>query len=69
MTGISAFTRRNMSEPEKPLSSKELIERAKADRPWATWLLLRSRQLAFAVAMLIMLIFVLLTGGGEPTGQ
>ena len=58
-----------MSEQEQqqpPLTAKEALARNMAERPWQTWLLLRSRQLAFALAMLIMLVFLLVTGGGEP---
>ena len=41
------------------------MARARQEKPWTTWLMLRGRQLAFAVAMLIFLIVLLLTGGGE----
>jgi hypothetical protein len=57
-----------MSEQEKQLSPEELMAKARAERPWATWLMMRSRPLAFAVGMLIVLIVLLLTGAGEPTG-
>ncbi len=57
-----------MSDPDqdRPVTAKEVLERARADRPLTTWLLLRSRQLAFALAMLIMLIFLLVFGSGAP---
>jgi len=56
-----------MSEPDETriLTPKEMLDRAKAARPWMTWLILRSRQLAFAVTMLVLLIVVLLTGVAE----
>ncbi|MGI9425974.1 MAG: hypothetical protein ACR2PA_22555 [Hyphomicrobiaceae bacterium] len=54
-----------MTEPDKPLSPEEALAKARQERPWTTWLMLRGRPLAFAVAMLIFLIVLLLTGGGE----
>ena len=36
------------------------------NRSWEEWLMQRSRQLAFAVAMLILLIFLLIFGPAKP---
>jgi hypothetical protein len=41
-------------------------ERDERDKHWQTWLLKRSRQLVFAVAMLIFLIFALLFHEESP---
>ncbi len=39
------------------------------ERTWQMWLLARARPFAFAIAMLIILIFVLLFGGEKAKGD
>ncbi len=52
-------------EEERQPSQAELFERFKQDEPWKAWLLMNGRKLAFAGAMLIFLVGLLLFGQNE----
>lgn len=56
-----------MAEPEKQIPLGDQIAAGKAERTWSTWLIMRGRPLAFAVAMLLILIVLLVTGAGDQT--
>ncbi|MEM7749949.1 MAG: hypothetical protein AAF346_16985 [Pseudomonadota bacterium] len=52
-------------EEERQPTQAELFEQFKKDEPWKAWLLVNGRKLAFAGAMLIFLVALLLFGGNE----
>ena len=52
-------------EGERRLTQAELIEQFKQDEPWKAWLLMNGRKLAFAAAMLLFLVGLILFGGNE----
>ena len=58
-------------EQERPPTQAELFEQFKRDEPWKAWMLMNGRKMAFAGAMLIFLVALLLFGGNEkpPTAS
>ena len=57
-------------EEERQPTQAELFEQFKREQPWKAWLLVNGRKLAFAAAMLIALIGLILFGGTEkPPGS
>ena len=53
------------NEEERQPTQAELFEQFKHEQPWKAWLLVNGRKVAFAAAMLIALIGLILYRGTE----